>query len=69
MEKRQKPKNSKKGRKIALLSLYLLYLYHICKSKGGGHGPLAPCFRRPWLWCRYNNRYPCKTAAKSHVPI
>jgi len=25
----KRPKNSKKGRKIALLSLYLLYLYHI----------------------------------------
>jgi len=24
----KRPKNSKKGRKIALLSLYLLYLYH-----------------------------------------
>jgi len=26
---------AEKGRKIALLSLYLLYLYHVWKSRGG----------------------------------
>jgi len=31
---------SKKDRKIALLSLYLLYLYRVWKSRGG-HGPPA----------------------------
>jgi len=31
----KKNENSKKDRKIALLSLYLLYLYHIWKPKGG----------------------------------
>jgi len=36
---RKKPKNSKKDRKITLLSLYVLYLYHVWKSRGG-HGPL-----------------------------
>jgi len=30
----KRPKNSNKGRKIALLSLYLLYLYHVSKSEG-----------------------------------
>jgi len=35
----KRPKNSKKGQKIALLSLYLLYLYHVWKFRG--HGPPA----------------------------
>jgi len=39
----------KKRRKIALLSLYLLYLYHVRKSKGG----TAPRCRRPWVGQKY----------------
>jgi len=30
------PKNSKNGRKIALLNLYLIYLYHVWKSRRRG---------------------------------
>jgi len=36
----KRPKNNKKDRKIALLSLYLLYLYHM--KIQGGHGPPLP---------------------------
>jgi len=38
---------NKKNRKIAPLSLPLLYQYHVWKSKGGG---LDPRCRRPWAW-------------------
>jgi len=31
-QRKKRPKNSKKGRKIALLSLYLLYVHHVWKS-------------------------------------
>jgi len=37
--------NSKKDRKIALLSFYLLYLYHVWKSSGAMAPP--PRCRRP----------------------
>jgi len=42
----KRPKNSKIDRKIVLLSLYLLYLYHVWKSRRA----TAPCprCRRPW---------------------
>jgi len=47
----KKTENSKKGRKIALLGLYLLYLYHVWKSRGGGARPTsAPRCRRPCAW-------------------
>jgi len=37
----KRPKISKKYRKIALLSIYLLYLYHVWKSRGS-RAPLPP---------------------------
>jgi len=40
--KKKDRKIAKKGRKISLLSLYLLYLYHVWKSRGRGHGPSLP---------------------------
>jgi len=49
---KKRPKNSKNGRKIALLSLYLLCLYHIWKSRGAT-APLAPRCRRPWARLGY----------------
>jgi len=43
----------KKDRKIALLSLYLLYLYHVTyENPGGGHGSPALRCRRPCLSCK-----------------
>jgi len=36
----KKTENLQKKKKIALLSLYLPYLYHVWKSKGRGHGHL-----------------------------
>jgi len=41
-------KNSKKDRKIALLSLYLLYLYRVRKSRGE-HDPPCPSLPTPML--------------------
>jgi len=45
-QRKKIPKNSKKDRKIALLSLYLLCLYHVRKSRWR-HGPLASQRLRP----------------------
>jgi len=39
---------TEKWPKIALLSLYLLYLFHVWKSRGGRGGARPPC-RRPCL--------------------
>jgi len=47
----KKTKNSKKHRKIALLSLYLLYLYHY--ENPGGHDHILPFLNGPFLDTRF----------------
>jgi len=45
----QRRKIAKKKRKIALLSLYVLYLYHEWKSRGGNDPPALSCRRQQVL--------------------
>jgi len=57
-QQKKKREIAKKRSKIALLSLYLLYLYHVWKSRGG-YSPPASRYRRPY--------FPLPPAADAHA--